>query len=251
MLEGLKSFVGFFELRFLPEERLRPSLYVRVLMALGGALCLVFGVLTSFSKGLAFHWLLWWHDWSRVSFDFYPLELQHYPHTYSLLLTALGGALCVIASFRCSGRSVALLGLWGVILGLIGSSLSLWEFTMKCERLIPLIGWSGGGYILGSGYSIIFLGILLVLSYPISIGVVHPALSIPLVIPAFLNLLAYPQLPTLILRVQLAYTYILFIVLPVLVVLIPVNIAMVKAFRFMKPLELRTEKETINKVRGG
>lgn len=60
------------------------------------------------------------------------------------------------------------------------------------------------------GFSIILLGLSLILVYPMSIGVLPLGSSVPL--------------------------------------LIPVNIVMVKAFRYMKPLDLRTEEKP-NKVR--
>ncbi|MCD6263705.1 hypothetical protein J7L60_04790 [Candidatus Bathyarchaeota archaeon] len=244
MFESFRSLFSFFELCFLPEERLRPPLYVRVLMGLGGALCLVFGTMSSFDNRLASN-ILW----------LCPQYTREF-HTYSLLLTAFGGALGLTASFRRMGRSLAFLSLWGIISGLVGISFSLFEFT--AENPIITGGFNslsegGCGYILGSVSTAILLGIFFMLSYPISLGVVHPVLAVPLVAPTFLHLLTCPRLHAFIfiLELQSIYTYILFIVLPALVVLIPVNIAMVKAFRFMKSLELRTEKETINKVRGG
>jgi len=213
----LDRFFSFFERKLIPEERLRPPLYVRVLMALGGALCLVFGLLTSFNEGLAFI------DFGRVyqeHIEYLPMVFQPHPVVYTLLLACPAGILSLIASIRRRGRAVATLSYWGTTLGLLGPFLFFFERVfINAERIgIPEVYW-----VPGLGFSMTLLGLSLMLAYPVSIGVLPLALTLPLLISPLLMLTIYLEPPLIIEHLKGFYGLCILLLhptLPALIILI-------------------------------
>jgi len=216
MFEELKNFVSLFGLEFLPEERLRPSPSVRLHLAIGGLICLVLGAMTSFNEGLAL-------------IDTYQGHLGHLPMVfgvglivYSLLLVCPAGILSLIASTGRRGRRVALLSHWAAIMGLLGS------FFFNLEEFL-----SGGSGILemclmpGLGFSMILLGICLMLAYPISMGVLPPASIVPLLVTPLLMFTIYPEPPMIVeplTTLYRLYNSLLYLILPALTLAIPIGI---------------------------
>ncbi|RJS88545.1 hypothetical protein CW700_07525 [Candidatus Bathyarchaeota archaeon] len=217
MSERLRSIASFYDLDFLPEERLRPSLSIRLHLALGGFLCLIFGVMTSFNPGLIFIDVGWPYQGCLG----YPLmEFQSYPVVYSLLFIASpAGFLSLVASTQSRGRVVAILSHLGITLGLLGSFLFLLEFflvrggiVMPEVFLVPSLG-----------FSMILLGISLMLVYPISLGILPPASNVPLLIPPILMFTIYPEPPIIVGflgYIYGLYNFLLYLILPALIILI-------------------------------
>ena len=214
----LDRFFSFFERKLIPEERLRPPLYVRVLMALGGILCLVFGLMTSFNEGLAFITFIYF---GREPIKYLPMVFQPHPVVYTLLLACPAGILSLIASIRRRGRAVAALSYWGTTLGLLGSFLFFFErvFIWGERGSIP----EAQPWVPGLGFSMTLLGLSLMLAYPVSIGVLPLALTLPLLMSPLLMLTIYLEPPLIIEHLKGLYEFcnlLLHPTLPALIILI-------------------------------
>jgi len=118
--------------------------YAHMLTAFGGALTLVFGLLSAFNLGLAYARVYPASMEASVSLSLSAFHFHEY--TQGFLVTSAGGFLGLIASFR-KDRKFAYLGFSGIFLGLLGffaniflnPRLVLFEWTYQFLE-VPSVG---------------------------------------------------------------------------------------------------------------
>ena len=165
---------------------MKRELLPRLLMIIGGAMALIFGLLSAFIPGL--HYVRVVDFWPRhlgVDIESLPFKLQLHDYTSGMLLCSVGGLLVLIPSLRRDKRLISI-GFAGDFLAILGLIFSSPRPPGWFPTSILFETWWLGGCLAIVGICVMFVGLMLQYRG-------WQRLSI-LGVPLFLFVLLYPLL---------------------------------------------------------